>query len=65
MTIIIILMKRILALLSLLGTALAAFPDDLVTILPEIAVITDFKLYSGYLSIKGTGKTLHYMFAES
>ena len=26
---------------------------------------TDFKLYSGYLSIRGSGKYLHYMFAES
>lgn len=58
-------MKRILALLTLCGIATSAYIDDLVTVLPDIANITDFKLYSGYLSIKGTGKTLHYMFAES
>jgi len=30
-----------------------------------MANFTDFKLYSGYLSVRGTGKLLHYMLAES
>eukprot|EP00347_Sterkiella_histriomuscorum_P021597 403333426 len=51
--------------LAIIGTASAAYMDDLVTSLPDMANFTDFRLFSGYLSVRGTGKYLHYMFAES
>ena len=61
-------MRQILAsslLLAFVGVAQAAYMDDLVTSLPDMANFTDFRLFSGYLSVKGTGKYLHYMLAES
>ena len=51
--------------LSFIGSVSCAYMDDLVTTLPDMANFTDFRLFSGYLSVKGTGKYLHYMFAES
>lgn len=58
-------MRRILLLTILIGFSIGAYLEDLVPFLPDMANFTDFRLYSGYLSIRGTGKTLHYMFAES
>jgi len=57
-----ILSAATLATLALLVSADA--PADLVPMLPQMDVFS-FKLYSGYLPIAGTTKTLHYVFAQS
>jgi len=58
-------MLKTLSILGFVGAALSAYTDDLVKTLPDMGDFTDFKLYSGYLSVKGTGKYLHYMLVES
>ena len=43
---------------------MAAPQEDLVASLPNMTTFT-FPMYSGYLKIPNTGKSLHYIFAES
>ena len=55
----------VLTFLSLLGLSLSAPAEDLVPELKDMAIFDTFKLYSGYLPITTTTKSLHYMFAQS
>jgi hypothetical protein len=48
-----------------LGLAVAAPAEDKVDYLPEMGKFDTYSLYSGYLPIEGTGKSLHYVFVES
>ena len=59
-------MRKLLAVSTalLLNIALAAPVEELVPSLPDMGSFK-FKLYSGYLDIAGTSKTLHYVFSES
>lgn len=57
-------MRSILSLL-LLGTAFAKFAADKVDSLPGMGNFTTFGLYSGYINVNGTAKSLHYVLAES
>ena len=50
--------------MAALGLALAAEESDRVTSLPMMGDF-DFNLYSGYLKIPDSSKSLHYMFAQS
>ena len=60
-------MIKTLAVLSLLSLAYAAPIEDLVDSLPDIngGKPFPFKMYSGYLTVAGTTRNLHYLFAES
>lgn len=57
-------MLKVLALLGLAALAKAAPAEDKVDSLPQMGTFS-FNLYSGYLPIANTTKSLHYMFAES
>ena len=57
-------MLKVLALLGFAAITKAAPAEDKVDSLPQMGDFT-FGLYSGYLPIQGTKKSLHYMFAES
>ena len=50
---------------ALAGLAYAAPEADRVLEVPGMAVFDNFAFYSGYLPIPDTGKSLHYLFAES
>jgi carboxypeptidase C (cathepsin A) len=50
---------------ALAGLAYAAPEEDRVLEVPGMAVFDNFGFYSGYLPIPDTGKSLHYLFAES
>lgn len=58
-------MFKTLTLLGLAAFALADAPEDLVQSLPQMGNSFTFNLYSGYLPINNTPRSLHYMFAES
>jgi cathepsin A (carboxypeptidase C) len=49
----------------LIAVAFAAPAEDLVKFIPQVPEQPDFKIYSGYLDIPGTTKSLHYLFVES
>jgi hypothetical protein len=59
-------MKKILSftLLALLGYIKAAPAEDLVPYLPLMTNFS-FNMYSGYLPVTGTDRSLHYILAES
>lgn len=50
---------------TLFGAVSADAAADQVTELKGMANFTDWSLYSGYLDIENTTKSLHYVFAES
>ena len=50
---------------ALAGLASAAPEEDRVAELPNMATFDDFAFFSGYLPIPDSGKSLHYLFAES
>lgn len=60
-------MFKTLALLSLVAAAYAAPVEDLVDSLPDMngGNPFPFKTYSGYLSVAGTTRNLHYFYVES
>jgi carboxypeptidase C (cathepsin A) len=57
-------MLKTLAFLGLVAFASADAPADKVTSLPQMGTFS-FNLYSGYLPVNQTTRSLHYMFAES
>ena len=58
-------MKKIFSLLILGSAIVAAVPvEDQVKSLPNMTTF-DFPLYSGYLKVENTQKSLHYIFAQS
>jgi len=57
-------MFKALALLGLVAFSSAAPKEDKVDFLPQMGNFT-FNLYSGYLPVNDTTRSLHYMFAES
>jgi len=58
---------HLITILALAGVLTAAPADDKVDFLPytNATQALPFDMYSGYLPINGTKKSLHYVFAES
>jgi hypothetical protein len=50
---------------TLLGSVSADAAADLVTEIKGMTNFTEYGVYSGYLDIENTTKSLHYVFAES
>ena len=55
----------ILVIASISSLALSAPAEDLVPVLKDMATFNTFQLYSGYLPIGTTTKSLHYIFVQS